>query len=118
MSKDNSPTPLSVMLGEGEIFDVNGKSYRVKPIELQDIEKFMGDSLSVGTQLFNISDKKSREKVDRWLGGKRDKDGNNVEDGYCFDEEGNPVTLEIAMANRWNVIDLKEFFKKLCDFSG
>lgn len=107
MSKDNkSPTPLSVMLGEGGLLNVNDKSYRVKPIELQDIEKFMNDNLSLGTQLFNITDEKSKEKVDKWL------------TGYCFDEEGIPVTLEIAMADKWNVVDLKEFFKKLCDFSG
>ena len=101
-----SPTPLSVMLGDGGSFDVKGKSYTIKPIALKDIEKFMKDNLSLGVQLFNVSDKKTREKVDRWL------------TGYCFDEDGNPVSLEKAMADDWDVVDLKEFFRKLCDFSG
>ena len=107
MSKDiKSPTPLSVMLGDGGSFDVKGKSYTIKPIALKDIEKFMKDNLSLGVQLFNVSDKKTREKVDIWL------------TGYCFDEEGNPVSLEKAMDEDWDVVDLKEFFRKLCDFSG
>lgn len=107
MSKDiKSPTPLSVMLGEGGILDVKGKSYTIKPIALKDIEKFMKDNLSLGVQLFNVSDEKTREKVDIWL------------TGYCFDEEGNHVSLEKAMSDDWDVVDLKEFFRKLCDFSG
>lgn len=107
MSKDTkSPTPLSVMLGDGGSFIVKEKSYTIKPIALKDIEKFMNDNLSLGVQLFNITDKKAKEKVDKWL------------IGYCFDEDDNPVSLEKAMENDWDVVDLKEFFRKLCDFSG
>ncbi len=107
MSKDaKTPTPLSVMLGDGGSFDTKGKSYTIKPIALKHIEEFMKDNLSLGVQLFNVSDKKTREKVDKWL------------TGYCFDEEGNSVSLEKAMHDDWDVVDLKEFFKKLCDFSG
>ena len=107
MSKDKkAPTPLSVMLGDGGSFEVKEKAYTVRPIELKRIEEFMKDELSIGAQLFNIIDKKSREKVNKWL------------TGYCFDEEGNPVSLEKAMADGWDVADLREFFKKLCDFSG
>lgn len=107
MSKANkSSTPLSVMLGDGDSFIVKEMSYTVKPIALKDIEEFMKDNLSLGVQLFNVSNEKTKEKVDRWL------------TGYCFDEEGNPLSLEKAMANDWDVVDLKEFFRKLCDFSG
>jgi len=107
MSKENkAPTPLSVMLGEGGSFIVKEQSYTIKPIALKDVESFIKDNLSLGTQFFNITDKKSKEKVNNWL------------TNYCFDEDGNSVTLEKAMENNWDVIDLKEFFRKLCDFSG
>lgn len=107
MSKENkSPTPLSVMLGDGGDFEIKDKTYVVKPIALKDVEEFMADGLSVGTQLFNVSDEKARKKVDRWLSG------------YCFDGEGNSMSLEKAMGCDWDIVDLKEFFKKLCDFSG
>ncbi|MDR7856079.1 hypothetical protein [Tissierella sp.] len=106
MNEDKKPTPLSVMLGDGGSFIVKEKHYTIKPIVLRDIERFMKDNLSLGTQLFNITDKKSSVKVDNWL------------THYCFDEEGNPVTLEKAMENDWDVVDLKEFFRKLCDFLG
>ncbi|MSU01931.1 hypothetical protein [Tissierella pigra] len=107
MSKANkSPTPLSVMLGDGDSFIVKEKSYIVKPIELKDIEEFMKDNLSIDTQLFNIANEKAKEKVNRWL------------TGYCFDEESNPVSLEKVMDYGWNVVDLRKFFRKLCDLSG
>ena len=106
MSKDKETTPLSVMLASGGDFEVQGKNYTVKPIALKDAESFMKDNLSLGTQIFNITDKKTRDKVDRWL------------KGYCFDEEGTAITLKKAMELEWDVVDLKEFFRKLCDFSG
>ena len=54
----------------------------------------------------NVMDKKAKEKIDKWL------------TGYCFDEKDNAVTLKEAMDNDWDVVDLKEFIKKLCDLSG
>jgi len=118
MSKEDKATSLSTMLGTGGNFNVKEKKYTVKPIALKDIEEFMTDNLSLGSQLFNITNKESKAKVDRWLGGTKDKDGNVIKKGYCFDESNNPVSLEKAMSNEWDVVDLKEFFKKLCDFSG
>lgn len=108
MSKDENKevTSLATMLGSGDEFVVKDKTYLIKPIALKDVEKFMKDNLSLGTQIFNVSDKKTREKVDGWL------------NGYCFDEKGEAIGLEKAMENDWDVLDLKEFFKKLCDFSG
>lgn len=106
MSKEKTPTPLSVMLGNGEDFEVKGKKYTARPIALKDIDSFVKDNLSLGTQLFNVMDKKAKEKIDKWL------------TGYCFDEKDNAVTLKEAMDNDWDVVDLKEFIKKLCDLSG
>jgi hypothetical protein len=101
-----SPTPLSVMLGSGDFLIVKDKKYKVKPIALKDIEEFMSDELSIGSQLFNITNPDRRKKVDRWL------------TGYCLDEKDNPINLETAMNEGWDIVDLKEFMKKLCDISG
>ncbi len=101
-----SPTPLSVMLGSGDFLIVKDKKYKVKPIALKDIEEFMNDNLSIGSQLFNITNPERRKKVDRWL------------TGYCLDEKDNPINLETAMNEGWDIVDLKEFMKKLCDISG
>lgn len=106
MSEEKEITSLSTMLGNGGNFNAKDKSYTIKPIALKDIENFMKDNLCLGSQLFNVADKKSREKIDRWL------------TGYCFDEDGNATGLEKVSIDGWDIIDLKEFIKKLCDYSG
>lgn len=102
----NTPVDLATMLGTGQTFEAKGKAYTVKPIKLKDIETFMADNLSLGSQLFNVSDEEVRQKIDKWL------------KGYCFDEKNNPVTLEQAMSDDWDIADLKNFIKRLCDLSG
>ena len=102
----NSPTDLSVMLNSGEVFLVKDKKYAVQAIALEHIDEFMKDNLSIGSQLFNVSNVKAKEKVDRWLSG------------YCTDEKGEAMTLQKAMDDHWDLVDLKKFFQKLCDLSG
>jgi len=107
MSKtDGSPVSLANMLGTGEDFSAKDKIYTIKSIALKRIDEFMKDNLSLGSQLFNISNPDAKTKVDKWLAG------------YCFDAKGEAVTLEKAMADDWDIVDLKGFFKKLCDLSG
>lgn len=106
MSTEKTPTPLSVMLQSGGDLEVKGKMYTVRPLALKDTEKFMKDNLSLGPQLFSVQDAPSRKKIDKWL------------QGYCFDDKDAPVTLEKAMEDNWDVVDLKEFIRKLCDLSG
>lgn len=107
MAKETkTPTPLSVMLGSGDFLIVKDKKYKVKPIALKDIEEFMSDDLSISSQLFNITNPERRKKIGKWL------------TGYCLDEKDNPISLEFAMSNDWDVVDLREFMKKLCDISG
>lgn len=117
MTKENKPTPLSVMLGKDD-FEAQGKTYTVKPIALKDSEEYMKSHINMGAQVLSFTSKKEIDKIDRWLGGTKDKDGNIVKQGYCFDSDGNPVSLEKAMDDGWDVVDLKRFFEKLCDFSG
>jgi len=108
MSKQeaNAPVSLSTMLGAGETFEAKGKTYTVKPITLKHIEEFMADNLSIGSQLFNLTNTETKVKVSKWLGG------------YCTDEKGELMTLEKAMDDGWDIVDLKNFFRKLCDLSG
>ena len=108
MSKQeaNAPVSLSTMLGTGETFEAKAKTYTVKPITLAHIEEFMADNLSIGSQLFNVANKDAREKVDKWLSG------------YAVDGKGELMSLEKAIADGWDIVDLKNFFRKLCDLSG
>lgn len=108
MSKQeaNAPVSLSTMLGAGETFEAKGKTYTVKPITLKHIEEFMADNLSIGSQLFNVASKESKAKVEKWLSG------------YAVDGKGEPMSLQKAMDDGWDIVDLKNFFRKLCDLSG
>ncbi len=103
-NKEN--TPLSTMLGSGDFIEIKGKKYKIKPIALKDIEAFVGSNINLGPQLFNLVDKKAKENI------------NNLLVKYCYDENDNPVSLDIASEHEWDVVDLKTFVKKLCDISG
>ena len=106
MSKTEATTPLSTMLGSGESFEVNGKAYTIKPIKLKDVDEFMKDNLSMGSQFFNLAKDDAKEKTNKWLCG------------YCVDNKDEAMTLEKAMQDDWDLAHLKDFFKKLCDLSG
>lgn len=107
MSKEaKAPVSLSTMLGSGETFEAKSKTYTVKPITLARIEEFMSDNLSLGSQLFNVSNKDAKSKVDKWLAD------------YCTDEKGESMSLKKAIEDGWDIVDLKNFFRKLCDLSG
>jgi hypothetical protein len=64
------------------------------------------DNLSLGAQIFNLSNKDVKAKIEKWL------------TGYCFDKNGEAMSLQKAMDDDWNIVDLKNFLKKLCDLSG
>ena len=66
----------------------------------------MADNLSIGSQLFNVSNKDSKTKIDKWL------------NGYAVDSKDEPMSLDKAMNDEWDIVDLKNFIKKLCDISG
>jgi hypothetical protein len=106
MTEAKSPISLSTMLGDGDDFEAKDKAYTVKPIALKHIDEFMKDNLSLGTQMFTISNPESKAKIEKWM------------NGYCFDEKGEPMSIEKAMADDWDIVDLKNFIKRLCDLSG
>lgn len=101
-----TPVPFSIMNGEGDSFVVGEKNYTVKPMLVGDALKFSDDNLSVGSQIFNIAIKEKREKINKYLSK------------YCTNDKGEPMSLESAIADDWDVVDLKEFIKKLVDISG
>ncbi len=102
----NVPIDLSVMLGSGQEFEAKDKTYTVKPIMLAHIEDFMADNLSIGSQLFNLTSVEAKAKVSGWLSG------------YCTNSKGEPMSIQKAMDDSWDIVDLKKFFQKLCDLSG
>lgn len=107
-NQEAKPVDLATMLGifGGEDFAVGDKKYVVKPLSLKEVNEFMNDNLSLGTQLWAVDNKESREKLDKWLSR------------HCFDRTGEPMTLEKATNDDWTIVDLKKFVYKLCDISG
>ena len=101
-----APVPFSVMNGDGESFIVGDKKYTVRPMLVGDSLKFAEDGLSISSQLFNLANKEAKEKLDFYLSQ------------YCFDENKDPMTIEKVIADKWSIIDLKNFLRKLCDLSG
>jgi len=102
----SNKVPLSTMLGSGDSFFVGEKKYRVKPLKLKEVDEFTQDGLSVGPALFNVSSKKNKSILDKWIKSK------------IFDGDGNPMNLEKAMADDWDLVDLKRAVQKLVDISG
>jgi hypothetical protein len=108
MSKidEKTPVPFSVMSGDGESFVVGEKTYTVKPMLVGDALKFAADGVSLGPQIFNLGDKKAKEKLEKYLSQ------------YCTDELGEAITIDKIIAENWNVVHLKLFIRKLVDISG
>lgn|SRR5690554_6923945 len=123
MTQDkNTPTSLSTMLGSGVPFEAKGKTYTVLPIMVAHIEQFQKSQLFMAEgQIFNFFDAKNRQTVNKWLGGEpvTTKIGNKeISAIYCYDENNEPMSLEKAIADGWDVVDFKRYFKTLCDLSG
>lgn len=107
MSKaDKEATPLAVMLGTGDQFRVGEHSYRVLPLKLKDVDEFTSDNLSLGAQIFNLLDKKTKKNLDKWL------------TRQVRTADGQPLTLEKAIEDDWTVEDLRNCLVKLVGVSG
>lgn len=108
MTEAKKPVDLSTMLGilGGNDFLVGDNKYVVKPMSIVEVDEFMKDNLSLSTQLFNIANDASRKKLEKWLSG------------HCFDKIGEPMTVEKAKNDNWNIVDMRKFIEKLCDLSG
>ncbi len=96
--------PLSVMLGFGSDFLTQGKTYIVKPLKLNDNDEF--NSLNYGSQYFTINDPESKGKLEKFM------------ERYLFDANGEPMTIEKAGIDDWDIADLKNFLKKVIEISG
>lgn len=99
-------TPLSTMVGSGEDFYVGKKRYTVKPLKLRDVDEFTKDNISLGLQIFNLTNEDAKKKLDKWL-------SRQVTNG-----NGEPMTAGKATEDDWDVVDLKKCIQKLVDISG
>lgn len=108
MTEAKKPVDLSTMLGilGGNDFIASDKRYVVKPMSLVEVEEFMKDNLSISAQLFSFANEGSKVKIEKWISR------------HCFDKIGEAMTLEKAMKDDWNLVDLRKFIEKLCDLSG
>lgn len=101
-----APVPFSVMNGDPELFIAQDKKYNISPMKIADALKFTEKNLSIGTQIFNIAVKENREQLDIYMSK------------YCTNEKGEPMSVEAAISDDWDIVDLKNFVRKLCDISG
>lgn len=115
-----SPVPFSVMSGGRQEFKIrNGKKYSIKPMCAAHVEEFLKDNPSIGSQFLNLIKDESKKILDKWLGEVSvDVDGVNVTAKYCLDEAGNLMSLKKAMQDGWDLVDIKNYIKELCDISG
>jgi len=102
--KEANITPLSTMVGGGSIFTVQGKDYQVKPLKIKEKTEF--DALNFGSQYFTLSDAKELEKMNIFM------------DRYLFDSSGGAMTVEKCGIDDWDIVDLKNFLKKVIEISG
>jgi len=97
--------PLSVMVGQGNLFLAQGKEYQVIPLKLKSVDEFLADQISIGSQIFNLSDKESKDKVEKWI-------------PRVIKHNDKEVTLQDLMDHDWDLSDLKRLWKDVLDISG
>jgi len=104
MMAKKEAAPLSVMSGDGVNFSVQGKDYIVKVLKIKDKGEF--DSLNFGNQYVTLNEPAELEKMDKFMSR------------YLFDASGEPMTVEKCGADDWDIIDLKNFPRRVIEISG
>ncbi len=118
MAIKNNAT-LSVMLGSREEFQAQGKTYSVAPMPAAHVNEFMKDNLSLGTQLFALSDDDGKAKLNKWLGEVSVEIlGQAITNVYCKNNKDEIMTVDKCMLDGWSIKDFTRYIKSLCDFSG
>ncbi len=97
---------LATMLGSGEDFFVETKKYKVKPLKLKDVGEFFDDKINIGPQMYSMTNETERAKIEKWLSRQ------------VFDENNEPVTLQRAIDDDWDLSDLRRCIQKMIDISG
>ncbi|MBA1335829.1 MAG: hypothetical protein HPY66_1647 [Firmicutes bacterium] len=104
---DKKAVPLGVMLGAPELFTAsNGKVYEIAPLLLKEVPEFQNDRISIGAQIFNITDEEAKQSLEKWVARK------------FQTAKGQAVTVQDLMNDDWTVVDLKNAIRKLADISG
>lgn len=109
--KDNnkdSKTPLSVMLGNGTVFEAQGKKYTILPIKLKELLDFKDGKIAIGNnaQGYNILIDENRNRIDKWIQSK------------LVDSDGEPMSFEKAVKDDWDTDDLERFLRVLFKILG
>lgn len=99
-------TPLPVMVGAAQEFEVAGKQYKLLPLTLKENNEFNGDKIGFGSQFFVVNDPDKKAILEKWLGR------------HLFDKSGNPATYEMIEEDGWTLPDIKTFWLRLVDISG
>jgi len=97
--------PLSVMVGQGNLFLAQDKEYQIIPLKLKYVSEFLEDQISIGGQLFNLADKDSKDKVEKWI-------------PRVIKHNDKEITLQDLMNHDWDLSDLKRLWKDVLDISG
>lgn len=104
---DKTRVPLSDMVGGGTNFLAQGKKYRVLPLKLCEIDKFIESNIVIGEgQFFNVSGEAQKKNIDFWIKKK------------VLAEDGSEFSLEGAYADEWDLDDLGEMIRSLMRLSG
>lgn len=102
--KEATVTGLPAMMGSPFDFVAQSKTYGVKPLKVKDNDEF--NALNFGSQYFTLNDPAEIKKMDKFM------------ERYLFDTEGEPMTVEKTGTDDWDILDLKNFLKKVIDISG
>lgn len=103
----NKALPLSVMLESGSGFVAQGKEYTIKPLKISKIDEFVKDNLFIGeNQLFNLTNDKSKEKLDKWI------------KSQIVNADGTSANLKQLETDEWDLDDLKRMIKEMLQISG
>ncbi len=105
-NKEVSPVSLATMLGVGESFVIGDKKYVIKPLKLKDVVAFTDEQLSIGSQLFNLLNEDVKKNLDKWLSKQ------------VFTQDNKPMSLENALNDDWDLVDLKRCMQRMLDISG
>lgn len=105
MAKGDMLASLNKMAGKGEAFVVGEHRYTVLPLLLKDVSDFLGDNLPISMPMLLLMDSYEAATA-KWL------------EKQVRNEDGTPLTLEMAKEHGWDTADLKACFEKLAGLSG
>lgn len=103
VAAQEAATSLAEMLGTGDTIAELG--LHIRPLKLKEVQEFINDNVAVGTQVFGLVNEENRKILDKWL-------------QRCVSKGGEPYSLEKAMNDDMDLVQLRHVIEKLVDLSG